>query len=186
MLILFVLLVVVPLAEIAGFIVIGEAIGLWPTLFTVVATALIGGVLLRQQGLQTLNRARAELSHQRMPMRSLFEGLCLFASGLLLLTPGFFTDLVGFILLVPGVRLLLADRLLQHLERQANVNVTIRGSWQAEPDDDDMPGSGSDRGSGRGSGQGSEARADRDPAEVDPTLPSVTSSQWGKRTDGED
>ena len=170
MLILFVLLVVVPLAEIAGFILIGELIGLWPTLLTVVATALIGGALLRQQGIQTLNRARAELAQHRMPMQSLFDGLYLFASGLLLLTPGFFTDLVGFVLLIPAVRLLIAERMVRHLESQPGVNVTIRGTWQEEPEQPRSP----------------DPRSEQDPSAVDPSLPPVSTSRWGRKTGKED
>lgn len=193
MLILFVLLIVVPLAEIATFIQIGDLIGLWPTLLTVVATALIGGFLLRQQGLRTLNKARAELSHNRMPMRSLFDGLCLFAAGLVLLTPGFLTDAVGLLLLVPFVRKVIAERLLRHLEKRAALNVTISGDWYVGPGG---PGSPPHAGPSGGPAPGPEPAPpddteDRPPRSEederiapDPNLPPVSSSRWGvKRRD---
>lgn len=180
MLIILLLLVLVPLAEIAAFIVIGEAIGLWLTLLTVVATALAGSVLLRQQGLMTAQRARMELAQNRMPMRSLFDGLCLFAAGLLLLTPGFITDLVGFVLFIPSVRRLLADRLVQHLERRGNVNITLSGEWTAASNsNDDSLSSGTSSSSEERRDGGSPTSGPHLPP--DPDMPPPSSSRWGHR-----
>ncbi len=109
-------LVVVPIVEIAVFIGVGGAIGLWPTLAVVVATAIAGGALLRHQGLATLARARAALARNEMPLREVIDGVFLLAAGLLLLTPGFVTDGAGFLLFVPwvraGLRAFLARRLV--------------------------------------------------------------------------
>ncbi len=103
-LVLFLAFIFVPLIEIGVFIEIGGWIGLWPTLAIIVATAIIGAAFLRQQGLATLLRAQQEMGAGRMPMRELFDGVCLLAAGALLLTPGFVTDAVGFALLIPFVR----------------------------------------------------------------------------------
>jgi UPF0716 protein FxsA len=83
----------VPLIEIALFIQVGDFIGLWPTIAIVIATAMAGTALIRQQGLNTLKRAQQEMAAQRLPMRELFNGVCLLFAGAMLLTPGFLTDL---------------------------------------------------------------------------------------------
>ena len=88
---LFILLLAVPIVEIALFIKIGGLIGLWPTIGIVIATALAGAALLRSQGLATLRSARASLAENRFPLDQVFDGLCLAVAGALLLTPGFFT-----------------------------------------------------------------------------------------------
>ncbi len=102
--VLLALLIAVPLLEIALFIDVGEAIGLWPTLGLVVATAILGSWQLRHQGLATLGRARAQLDRGHLPTRELFDGFCLVIAGALLLTPGFLTDTLGFALFVPPLR----------------------------------------------------------------------------------
>ncbi|MDE0540233.1 MAG: FxsA family protein [Rhodospirillales bacterium] len=102
--ILFALFVGVPLLEIAVFVAVGGEIGLWPTLGAVVATALAGSVLLRVQGLSTLYRAREHLERGELPVKELFDGVCLVFAGALLLTPGFVTDGVGLLLFLPPFR----------------------------------------------------------------------------------
>ena len=101
---LFALFVAVPILEIALFIQVGGWLGLWPTLAIVVATAFLGTVLVRRQGLAQLRAVQASLDRLSDPTRPLAHGAMILASGLLLLTPGFFTDALGFALLVPGVR----------------------------------------------------------------------------------
>ncbi len=102
--ILFALFVGVPLLEIAVFVAVGGQIGLWPTLGAVVATALAGSVLLRVQGLSTLYRARDHMERGELPVRELFDGVCLVFAGALLLTPGFVTDGAGLLLFLPPFR----------------------------------------------------------------------------------
>lgn len=102
--ILFALFVGVPLLEIAVFVAVGGEIGLWPTLGAVVATALAGSVLLRVQGLSTLYRARENMERGELPVKELFDGVCLVFAGALLLTPGFITDGVGLLLFLPPFR----------------------------------------------------------------------------------
>ncbi len=102
--ILFALFVGVPLLEIAVFVAVGGEIGLWPTLGAVVATALAGSVLLRVQGLSTLYRARENLERGELPVKELFDGVCLVFAGALLLTPGFVTDGAGLLLFLPPFR----------------------------------------------------------------------------------
>lgn len=97
----------VPALEIALFIQVGGWLGLWPTLGIVLLTAMAGTALLRQQGLAVLQSAQMQLDAGEMPLREIFDGLCLFFAGALLLTPGFFTDGVGFLLFLPPFRALL-------------------------------------------------------------------------------
>ena len=93
-----------PLLEIAVFIQAGSLIGLWPTVLAVILTAVTGVALLRHQGVSTLKRVQNSLNKGEVPVGALFEGLCLLIAGLLLLTPGFITDSVGFVLLIPVLR----------------------------------------------------------------------------------
>lgn len=101
---LFLLFLVVPLIEIALFIQIGGLIGLGWTLFSVVVTAILGTLLVRSQGLAVLRSLQGSLEDMRDPTEALVHGAMILFSGALLLTPGFFTDGVGFALLVPSVR----------------------------------------------------------------------------------
>ncbi|WP_415922440.1 FxsA family protein [Tateyamaria sp. SN6-1] len=102
---LFIAFLAVPLIEIALFIQVGGAIGLGWTLLIVIITAILGTYLVRQQGLQALARVRSSFEQLQDPSEALAHGAMILFSGALLLTPGFFTDAVGFALLVPGVRL---------------------------------------------------------------------------------
>lgn len=101
---LFALFVAVPLIEIALFIQVGGLIGLWPTLGIVVATALAGTWLVRREGLKAMSELRRSLETLGDPGRPLADGAAILFAGALLLTPGFFTDTVGFLLLIPPVR----------------------------------------------------------------------------------
>ena len=101
---LFALFVAVPLIEIALFIQVGGAIGLWPTLGIVVVTAILGTTLVRQQGILAISQLRGSFSELRDPTEPLAHGAMILFSGALLLTPGFFTDACGFLLLLPAVR----------------------------------------------------------------------------------
>jgi UPF0716 protein FxsA len=101
---LFLLFLIVPLIEIALFIQVGGFIGLWYTLLIVVLTAILGAYLVRSQGLAVLNQLRGSFEELRDPTEPLAHGAMVLFSGALLLTPGFFTDAVGFALMVPACR----------------------------------------------------------------------------------
>jgi len=96
--------IAVPLIEIALFIQVGGAIGLWPTLLIVVLTAILGTTLLRNQGIAALGNLQNSFREMRDPTEPLAHGAMILFSGALLLTPGFFTDALGFALLIPAVR----------------------------------------------------------------------------------
>ncbi len=109
---LLLLFLVVPLAEIYLLIQAGGVIGALNTVALVVFTAVVGAWMLRQQGLATLRRVQQSLDRGELPETALIEGVLLLLAGALLLTPGFITDVVGFVLLVPASRVALARALL--------------------------------------------------------------------------
>lgn len=101
---LFLIFLIVPLIEIYLLIKIGSAVGVGATIFFVVFTAVLGAFLVRTQGFSTLHRVQMQLVRGQIPTLEIIEGLLLFIAGALLLTPGFFTDAIGFILLTPPLR----------------------------------------------------------------------------------
>ena len=101
---LFLAFLLVPLIEIGLFIQIGGWIGLWPTLGIVILTAILGTFLVRQQGRLAMSELRTSFSELGNPSEPLAHGAMILFAGALLLTPGFFTDAVGFLLLMPPVR----------------------------------------------------------------------------------
>jgi UPF0716 protein FxsA len=121
--ILFALFIGVPLIEIAVFIQVGGWIGLWPTIAVVILTAALGSWLLRMQGLQTLVRVQQSFERGEVPVADLFDGLCLLVAGALLLTPGFVTDAIGFLLFVPPFRILLVGYGWRLLQSRGHVHV---------------------------------------------------------------
>lgn len=96
--------IAVPMIEIALFIQVGGFIGLWWTLAIVLATAVAGSVLVRMQGALALAQLRGSLQELRDPTEPIAHGALILFAGALLLTPGFFTDTIGLLLLVPAVR----------------------------------------------------------------------------------
>lgn len=111
--ILLVAFLVIPIVEIYLLFQVGGIIGAGWTILIVIATAIIGVNLLRQQGLSTLTRLNESLAQGQIPPTMLIEGILLLLSGAFLLTPGFFTDTLGFVLLVQPVRKILATYLLR-------------------------------------------------------------------------
>ena len=96
--------IAVPMIEIALFIQVGGFIGIWWTLLIVLATAITGSYLVRNQGLREIANLQRSFSELDDPTEPLANGAMILLAGALLLTPGFFTDIVGLSLLVPGVR----------------------------------------------------------------------------------
>lgn len=99
--------IAIPMVEIALFISVGGAIGLWPTLAIVLLTAILGTHLVRSQGLVALSNVQRSFQELHDPTEPLAHGAMILIAGVLLLTPGFFTDAVGFALLTPMCRMAL-------------------------------------------------------------------------------
>ncbi len=110
---LFLLFIIVPFVEIYLLIEIGSAIGAPWTIFSVVLTAVIGAWLVRLQGLAALTRFQAGMNQGGLPAMELIEGVFLLVAGALLLTPGFFTDFIGFCFLTPPLRRTFVTALLK-------------------------------------------------------------------------
>lgn len=107
----FILFILIPLAEIFVFMKMSTIIGLGTSLLLALGTAILGGALVRHQGLQTMMNAQNSMNKGKIPSKDLFDGLCIVAAGATLITPGFITDFLGFSLLVPQVRDILRDKL---------------------------------------------------------------------------
>ena len=121
--------IAVPLLEIALFIQVGGFIGLWPTLLIVLVTAIIGSTLVRSQGAQELANLRGSFENLKDPTESLANGAMILFAGALLLTPGFFTDFVGFALLLPPVR----AAVYKHVRARVNVASFTMGEHPQHP-----------------------------------------------------
>jgi UPF0716 protein FxsA len=144
--ILFSLFILVPLLEIYLLIKVGGIIGAIPTVAMVVFTAVLGALLLRHQGLYTFAKVQTALARGELPTVAMLEGVVLLISGAMLLTPGFFTDTLGFLGLVPPLRQWL---ILKVLERGVIHTVgpgarphgpesghrTLEGDYRREDDD---------------------------------------------------
>jgi len=97
-------LLLLPFAEIAGFILVGQAIGLWPTLGLVITTSVLGAVLLRVQGTDMLRQMASESQSGRTPGRQLVHAAMIVIAAFLLILPGFLTDIIGVLFFIPFVR----------------------------------------------------------------------------------
>lgn len=97
-------LILLPLIEIAGFVVVGRQIGVLPTLGLIIASGIAGTLLMRLQGFGVMTRIRGEVEAGRDPSRNLAHGVMILLAGLLLLIPGFVSDIIGLLLFVPPIR----------------------------------------------------------------------------------
>ncbi len=140
--ILLFLLLSIPLLEIYLLISVGRIIGAGSTVLLLIVTAILGAWLLRLQGLQTLSKVQAATQAGKVPAVELVDGVILLVCGVALLTPGFFTDAIGFIALVPSIRRRAAEGLLRHFSNRLGVQInvhpygsqsnTIEGSYRRE------------------------------------------------------
>lgn len=106
-----IIFVLIPLSEVIVFMQVSEEIGLGTALLMALFTAILGGAIVKYQGLHTMMSAQETMRHGGMPAKELFDGLCIVAAGATLITPGFITDIIGFLLLVPFVRNILREKI---------------------------------------------------------------------------
>jgi UPF0716 protein FxsA len=123
----FLLLFGLPLLELYILVKVGTIIGAWPTILAVIVTAVAGSFVMRWQGATTLWRVRETMNRSEMPAQEMLEGAMLIVGGVLLIAPGFITDVLGIICLIPPVRKVLASRLLIRLLHSSNIHVHIPG-----------------------------------------------------------
>ncbi|TVR96288.1 MAG: FxsA family protein [Rhodospirillales bacterium] len=122
-----ILFIAIPIAELVVLIRVGETIGAWPTVAFVVLTAVVGVSLVRMQGFAILRGAQQELEANRFPVTAVFDGVCLVFAGAALIVPGFITDAVGFLLLIPGFRRLLRSIMESRLVASGRIR-----TWPAD------------------------------------------------------
>ncbi|MUH68861.1 FxsA family protein [Vibrio cholerae] len=130
--ILLFLFIAVPVIEIALFIQVGGVLGVWPTIALVLLTAIVGASLVRSQGLQTLLTVQQRLAQSQLPAQQILEGVMLAVAGVLLLTPGFFTDILGMLVLLPAPRAYFAKQLMSRVV-VGNIHASGAGFEQPNP-----------------------------------------------------
>lgn len=115
---LLLLFILVPLVELALLVYVGTLIGPWYTILIVVVTGIVGAVLAKRQGTAIVNRIRDSLERGMLPSDELLAGALVLVGGLVLLTPGIITDILGFTLLIPGTRRAAAGWLRRAIRRR--------------------------------------------------------------------
>ncbi len=163
--ILLLMFIFVPIIEIGLFISVGGYIGLWPTIALVLITAFVGASLVRSQGLQTLMSVQNRLQQGELPAQQIVEGVMLAVSGVLLLTPGFMTDALGMLVLLPAPRAAMAKYLMSKMTVQS-----VGGGFQG----------------GFGSGNFQQGPFDQDPFNHQPNKDGNTFEGEYERKDGDD
>ena len=112
-LLLILLFIIVPIAELALLIQVGQVIGVWWTIALLIADAVLGSVLLRAQGRAAWRRFNEALAGGRLPHREVIDGVLIIFGGALLLTPGFITDIFGLLFLIPPTRAVMRRLLIR-------------------------------------------------------------------------
>ena len=116
----FLIFIGIPLIEVMLFITIGKHIGLWNTIFIIILTGIIGAFLVKKQGISTLNNALLEIKSNKIPIFSIFEGIAILIAGAFLLTPGFLTDILGCVLLIPKTRNIIINYYVTYLKKKTS------------------------------------------------------------------
>lgn len=134
-----VLFVVVPLIELYVLIEVGGQIGAFTTILLIIGTAILGATLMRNQGLMTMQKAQQALADGgEAPQQEMIEGVMIFIGGLFLLLPGFITDVLGLLFLIPPLRRRLVNQFLQHRQTRSRFyhqqNV-YEAEWQTKTAD---------------------------------------------------
>ncbi|MDO7906108.1 FxsA family protein [Paenibacillus sp. JX-17] len=112
------LLLLIPALELYGFIWMSSRIGAGKTILLIIFTSIIGAVMMQFEGRKVIIDARKEMNSGQVPGRKLLDGLCVFVGGIMLVTPGFITDIVGFTLLFPVTRPVYRYALLKWIEKK--------------------------------------------------------------------
>jgi UPF0716 protein FxsA len=123
LLVLSLIFIVLPIAEVAAFIEAGRLIGVLPTILLTIGSAIAGSLLMRIQGVATVNRVMLSLEKGEMPVTPVVDGMGIMAAGLLLLTPGLISDVIGFLLFIPPIRRGLAKWLFLKALQGGTVNI---------------------------------------------------------------
>ncbi len=119
---LMLLIIIIPALEIGVLILSGRTIGTIPTILLIILTGIFGAWLAKQQGLEAIRNVQNQMQMGQIPGLAIIDGLCILIGGLLLLTPGFITDTVGFLLLIPITRKKIKPYLLTIIRKMVEKN----------------------------------------------------------------
>lgn len=123
---LMLLIIVIPALELGILILSGKTIGTIPTVLLIILTGVLGAWLAKHQGLDTIRKAQQQMQFGQLPGAAIIDGLCILIGGLFLLTPGFITDSIGFLLLIPVTRSKIKPLLLSVIRKMIDKNrITI-------------------------------------------------------------
>ncbi|MBP3949745.1 FxsA family protein [Bacillus suaedae] len=126
---LLILIILVPALEIALLIVSGNTLGVWPTIALIIGTGVLGAWLAKKEGLQTIKLAQLQMQQGQLPSGVILDGVCILVGGVVLLTPGFITDAIGFFLLIPQTRAtakVLLTKLINRMIKNGNFIIMNR------------------------------------------------------------
>ena len=126
------LFIIIPLVELYFIIAVGEEIGAFWTIILVLLTAVVGVNLMRFQGMTTLARAQQNMAKGQIPAMEMMEGVALAVAGVLLITPGFITDSIGLLCLIPASRQMIIRYIMSKATVQAGFNVGAGGFQQGQ------------------------------------------------------
>ena len=129
-------LILVPLIEIYLFIKIGSQIGAFSTIFLIFTTAIIGIFYARYEGLNTLRSGFTQLVKNEVPAYEIFSGAAIAFSALLLIIPGFATDILGFLIIFPITRKLIFGKIFKNFKNKKNNDNFIEGEFEDIEEDD--------------------------------------------------
>ncbi|MGP7818465.1 FxsA family protein [Niallia sp. 01092] len=115
-----------PFIEIAVFLLLGKSIGIPETLFFIILTGLIGAYLLKKQGLKAYKNVQEQLRFGQLPGDAILDGLCVLAGGFLLLLPGFLTDILGAVILLPPTRKIIKQLLIKWMQQKIHKNNRVK------------------------------------------------------------
>jgi len=131
---LLLLFTIVPALEFYLLFTVGSEIGAGTTFLIIVSTGVIGAFLAKMEGLSILGKIQEEFRHGKMPANSLVHGFIIFGGGLLLLTPGFITDILGFCMVIPGTRHMIVLFAVKYFESAvASGNIHVFTNAQGSP-----------------------------------------------------
>jgi UPF0716 protein FxsA len=125
--VLLLVFLIVPIVELYVIIEVGQWLGVWPTLALLVVLSITGAWLVKREGVGVWRRAHRQLDRAELPANELLDGLLILVAGALMLTPGFVTDLVGLVLLVPPTRALARSGLSRRFRRRFDVAASAYG-----------------------------------------------------------
>jgi UPF0716 protein FxsA len=117
------LFILIPLAEIWVIVQVGQAIGVLNTFGLLILSGIIGGWLMKREGLAVWRRAQASVERGQVPTKELIDGVLILAGGALMVAPGFITDIVGMLLLLPPVRAAIRALVRRRMVRRADITI---------------------------------------------------------------